>query len=832
MQPAIDLLQQTGQIDKTLASQFVANNQLRNTSQKESNLSLEETNNILAQIALQGQKTASILQEGHQKIQKETKNTAEGFDKLSGSLEKIGGALGIAFGVAEIVRFGNESVNAYAKAQQSALQLLGALNGNAAAQGRMLELAKQLGEKFAIPQSVITAQEKFLAINGRTEQEIEKVIKAAIELSAVTGEDLQSSVFKLNATYEGSIGRLGKLDKGFKDLSKTQLENGEGVDLILEKYKGFAEKGLEGATGEMQRNAAAAEELSVRLGEKLAPAVIGLKTIFLSATEGLVDFFTTAGGLIDNSTLEGTFKARFELVKRATEEAKTSTEDLNKEIQKLNAIQGSRTGDERTKVLAQIAAYQAVIKERTDAANKSTETQVITLQSLKEKLEDLKKQQEKVADPLGAGKENSDKILAQITSTQSQIDEITGKAQEERNKKAAEEQKQADADSLEEKKKIIATNTKSAEDSHKIDLSNLESAKQDEIGLEERSAQEKLLIDLKYLEEKKKLSSDDPIELAKIGEEEKAIEQKLNQQKIEDAKKTGDAVSKQHKDQVDKDLKADRDAAELKQKIGQLGLETAQKTADTIFTIANGNIEAESDARIAALEKRKNTELANTKLTSAQKAAIEKNYATQEAKIKHDAAIKERSNEKTQAEINGLLAITNILATSKSPLLTPFLIAAAIATTALQVAAISSKPLPQYHTGRLREDSSMEELAIIRRDETIFDPQQSREYHPLFSAIKSKKISPELASAFLDMPQMKIPAMPEITEGDLMRMLTIHNSGITMDYDKLGSAVAKHILKASEETNHRNRYGNKPLKIENIDRIVDAIKSNDNLRRR
>ena len=44
----------------------------------------------------------------------------------------------------------------------------------------------------------------------------------------------------------------------------------------------------------------------------------------------------------------------------------------------------------------------------------------------------VKKQQEKVADPLGGGKEKSQKLLSEIIAIQAKIDEITGKSAEAR----------------------------------------------------------------------------------------------------------------------------------------------------------------------------------------------------------------------------------------------------------------------------------------------------------------------------------------------------------------------------------------------------------------
>lgn len=97
----------------------------------------------------------------------------------------------------------------------------------------------------------ILQAETFLSLQGRTESEIKKVIRTAMDLSTVTGDDLDSAVRKLDMTYEGSIGRLGRMDERLKKLSTTELENGAAIDIIAEKYGGFANQQAETLAGKL-----------------------------------------------------------------------------------------------------------------------------------------------------------------------------------------------------------------------------------------------------------------------------------------------------------------------------------------------------------------------------------------------------------------------------------------------------------------------------------------------------------------------------------------------------------------------------------------------------
>lgn len=98
----------------------------------------------------------------------------------------------------------------------------------------------------------IVNAEAFLASQGRTEEQIKKTIKAAMDLSVVTRDDLDSAVRKLDMTYEGSLGRLGRLDGTLKDLTVSQLQNGDAVDIIGAKYEGLARNQASTLAGKIQ----------------------------------------------------------------------------------------------------------------------------------------------------------------------------------------------------------------------------------------------------------------------------------------------------------------------------------------------------------------------------------------------------------------------------------------------------------------------------------------------------------------------------------------------------------------------------------------------------
>ena len=79
-----------------------------------------------------------------------------------------------------------------------------------------------------------------LASTGRTESEIMKIMGAAADYAAAKHIDLKTAAETLNSTYSGMAGTMGRQIAYIKDLTDEQLKNGEAIDLIASKYKGFA----------------------------------------------------------------------------------------------------------------------------------------------------------------------------------------------------------------------------------------------------------------------------------------------------------------------------------------------------------------------------------------------------------------------------------------------------------------------------------------------------------------------------------------------------------------------------------------------------------------
>lgn len=76
---------------------------------------------------------------------------------------------------------------------------------------------------------------------GLTEEQIKNVMEASTDLASSGVMPLDQAVKSLANTYSGTTGSLAKIQPELKNLTKEQLANGEAVEIISKKYKGFAD---------------------------------------------------------------------------------------------------------------------------------------------------------------------------------------------------------------------------------------------------------------------------------------------------------------------------------------------------------------------------------------------------------------------------------------------------------------------------------------------------------------------------------------------------------------------------------------------------------------
>ena len=186
------------------------------------------------------------------------------------NLAQTGAALASA---KKLTQFASESVVAFAEADSSATRLNVALQlrGMTSALPALSSYAEQLQQVTGNDADLVKQLEAELVAQGKSETEIKKIIQAAAGMSAVSGT-LSENVQKLEVSYAGATGGIGRQIPELKDLTDAQLKSGAAVDIMLAKYSGFI-----GKTGETSIALARAKEnigdATEAIGEGLAPAV-------------------------------------------------------------------------------------------------------------------------------------------------------------------------------------------------------------------------------------------------------------------------------------------------------------------------------------------------------------------------------------------------------------------------------------------------------------------------------------------------------------------------------------------------------------------------------
>jgi len=166
---------------------------------------------------------------------------------------------------------------------------------------------------------------------------------------------------------------------------------------------------------------------------------------------------------------------------------------------------------------------------------------------------------------------------------------------------------------------------------------------------------------------------------------------------------TADTIKEEESDAQDK-LDQRRDAIQS----------SAQSAVDFYFNYAASKDEALLNKKLSLLEKQRDAELKNKKLTESEKEAITEKYRKQEAAERTKAWKKQQKADAIQAGINTALAVTRLLAE-------PWAAVAAAIAGGFQVAYILSQKPPEFYSGGYTDPASDDKkpAGIVHANEFI-----------------------------------------------------------------------------------------------------------------
>lgn len=248
------------------------------------------------------------------------------------------------------------------------------------------------------------------------------------------------------------------------------------------------------------------------------------------------------------------------------------------------------------------------------------------------------------------------------------------------------------------------------------------------------------------------------------------------------------------KKQSDIDTKYLEEKAKKEEEYRKLAQQTAfqmlENAAAFTFSTIEQNLQQETDLKVAAAEEEQRKQLEGRELSASQQQAIERNTQREIARIKTEAARKQRQADVVQAGINGAIAITKAYATMDP--ISASIAAVGIATlTALQIASIKNQPIPKFAKGTKGvegpgTDTSDSILAYLSKGEMVIPTKTKESYFPALDLIFDKKVSPSIANELL----------LEASKGNYnishdYNSPVYVNSSVAIDYDKLDRLFSK-----------------------------------------
>ncbi len=216
-------------------------------------------------------------------------------------------------------------------------------------------------------------------------------------------------------------------------------------------------------------------------------------------------------------------------------------------------------------------------------------------------------------------------------------------------------------------------------------------------------------------------------------------------------KKFLDRVEQSMKDYNDKfeaerkeDERREKEHQKRKQALIEESFDTLLTFADAYFQISSQNYNNDL-ARVQQVEE---TKLAIVGDNEQAQSFIREEAARKNLEIRRRQAQAEKAQGIFQVAINTAEAIAKTLSQYGMPLAIPF-IALAAAQGAVQIAAISSRPLPQFRKGVIDlqgegTETSDSIMARLSKGESVMTAKETREYKPLFMAIREKRVDPVL----------------------------------------------------------------------------------------
>lgn len=277
--------------------------------------------------------------------------------KADTAFTKLGKKFAAVFSVAAVVKFGKESVRAFQEAEKEAAQLRSQL------EAVNLAFASDFVDDYIDNLALLSGitggnlNRAFITLSQGTEDvtTAQKLLNAALDISAGASKDLQTVSNALQRAYKGEVTALARLRIGYTTADLKGRDFNEVLTELTEKFQGASARSAETLAGKMARLAEATDQAKEAFGagfvkgledsnvavEDLQKSVIDLGDAFGFVTGKAISFYTTLINDVTKSIEEGDdaiSKFLRSLVKSQAEASRLEEERGRATLRQRNAI--------------------------------------------------------------------------------------------------------------------------------------------------------------------------------------------------------------------------------------------------------------------------------------------------------------------------------------------------------------------------------------------------------------------------------------------------------------------------------------------------------------
>jgi len=329
-------------------------------------------------------------------------------DSSKGATEKFGQlkdalvSAGLIAAFVAVAKGISDCVKEFASAELAAKRLdaVATMRGLEGGTERIQELAQATQELTGASGDMVAQYAAELLAQGKTIDQTVELIQAATQLSAITGDDLSTSVKQLTNTYSGMAGTIGRAIPEIKDLTAEQLKNGEAVAIINDKYGGLAETMTNTVDVAVKRSNEAIGDFKETIGQAFSGTVVAGANALTAALNGMMPFFEYVSTHSFSRMFQELYESIFNVKEEYTlwEEAMASAKSAEIEANRVSAQRVQNLKDIQNELTKTIAATKEMSDEELVAARATLNNILMTtkgtagLSELKKKIDILDKE--------------------------------------------------------------------------------------------------------------------------------------------------------------------------------------------------------------------------------------------------------------------------------------------------------------------------------------------------------------------------------------------------------------------------------------------------------